>query len=1163
MREHGLLGAHRQICVWMPRAMLIAALASLPSLGAAGQPARSRCIDAHGASATLLDRSFVLSGTSEMRIELPAIPRADALVYAVENGVDAEIEVLDGSGAVLSRSDNPVARSGVQRAWLPTGGSAPSVIVVRGHEHAGVTGSVRLLLVHPRAVPGSPVCAALERTLAAADSLYASARMGAQPGRTGVAANPRVALEAARTQYESAIATATGANQPAERGEIELAVAALYYYDLQDWAKSARWAEQASRTSQTLGDGYARARAEAILAAAWIEIATKSASAGLSSDTPTDSHDLLVRARSLLSKLEKFHAARGEQYDRALQINNVGLAWLNEARFEPALAEFTRAHDEFSKLGETQRVAVALQNIALCEWGLGRLSAALPRLNRALSLMAPQPYPDLYLATLYTNGLAHYAAGQFDESLRLHGQGLDLATRLHLDRARGRSYYGMGVTYYAIGDRELAARFLRSALDLLGPDIDARARVAALRSLAVIEHETHQFAHASDHNSEALRLATAPSARARILLRLAAGAMAQGEPESARHLLEPLIAFPPNGDALVRAQALVERARLRRVSGELVAARRDVESSLRSLEDFEALTEEFDARVELAHIEHAANNDDAALEALARALSLTGEIMSQTANPEYRASIADSLRPALDLKIDLLWRRYERLASAGNAASARAVALEALRTADNSRALAFDQVRSQRLGSDADPKVAELQRRIASLYRDLAERRFQLSSREDRIGANDVAARRLREDIARLRAQLGVATSELAARSAPSGRRAAQLRAEGIAGVLAADPEAAFIEYWVGGTHTYSWAVSRGQLSWQRIAASEQVERAARALHDSMRSYATTPAATRLAQSSELYRLIVEPMKGALTGVRDLTIVPDGPLHYVPFGTLRDAGASERPYLVQRYSIALSPALRLIGRATAARPRAWADSRMLLVADPVYEASDPRLTSTVAQDHPRTSNLNDLLRVRGGVDPSTLERLISSAREAERIRALPGLGRVDLLEGLDATRANFLSREFAGYRFIHIASHGITDSEIPQISALILGGWDRSGRVTDQYVRAGDLMARTFDAEVVVLSACDTALGREFAGEGLIGLRYAALARGARSVVGSLWPVSDAMGADLMTDMYRYITADGQRVPVALASAIRSALGRTPSLDPALWGPFAVYVAGD
>jgi CHAT domain-containing protein len=1145
--------------------LMAAAPVVLPSIGAAAELTPSRCIDVHDASARVLDRTFVLGGTSEIRVELSIAPRADALVYAVEKGVDAEIEVLDRTGATLSVSDNPVARSGVQRAWLPMSGNAPAVVVVRGHEHAGVTGSVRLLVVHPRAQPAAPACAALEKTLASGDAFYASARMDARPAGSGAAASPRIALESAQAQYENAIATASAVNRMAERGDIELAVAALNYYGLQDWANSAKWAEQAAATLQKSGDAYAHARAQAVLAAAWIEIATKSASSGLSSDTPTDSHQLLERARALLAKLEKFHAGRGEHYDRALQINNIGLAWLNEARFEPALAEFTRALEEFNRLRETQRVAVALQNMALCEWGLGRLSAALPRFNRALSLMTPQPYPDLYLATLYSNGLAHYAAGEFDESLRLHGQGLDLASRLQLDRARGRSYYGMGVTYYAIGDRDLAARFLGSALELLGPDVDARARVAALRSLAVIEHERGRFAQANAYNSEALRLATAPSARARILLRLAAGSIAQGQASSAMRLLEPLIAFPPNGDALIRAQALVERARLRRSAGELAAARRDVVSALEAFQDYEALTDEFEARVELAHIEHAANDEDAALKALARALALTGEIMSQTANPEYRASIADSLRPALDLKIDLLWRRYERASRAGDATAGRAVALEALRTADNSRALAFDQVRAQRHGGDADPGIAQLQRRIAALYRDLAERRFQLSSREDRIGANDAAARRLREDIARLRAQLGVANSELAARSAPAGRGVNPSRAEGIAGLLGSRADAAFIEYWVGGTHTYSWVLARGGLTWERIASSEQVERVARALHESMRSYATTRVATRLEQASALYRLIVEPMKTSLAGARDLTIVPDGPLHYVPFGTLRDVAAADRPYLIQRYSIALAPALRLIGHESAPRPRAWAESRMLLVADPVYEANDPRLVRAVVQGSAtNNSKLNDLLRVRSGVDPSSLERLISSAREAERIRSLPGIGRVDLLEGLDATRPNFLARNLENYRFIHIASHGITDSEIPQISALILGGWGRNGRVADQYVRAGDLMTRTFDAEVVVLSACDTALGREFAGEGLIGLRYAALARGARSVVGSLWPVSDAMGADLMTDMYRYITAgDGQRVPVALASAIRSALARAPSLDPALWGPFAAYVAGD
>jgi CHAT domain-containing protein len=233
---------------------------------------------------------------------------------------------------------------------------------------------------------------------------------------------------------------------------------------------------------------------------------------------------------------------------------------------------------------------------------------------------------------------------------------------------------------------------------------------------------------------------------------------------------------------------------------------------------------------------------------------------------------------------------------------------------------------------------------------------------------------------------------------------------------------------------------------------------------------------------------------------------------------------------------------------------------MLLVADPVYSADDARLARTGGTS--RTDRMSDLLRMRAGVDPATLERLISSARESEQIRALPGLRRVDLLEGFDATRANVLAQNLTQYRFIHIASHGFIDSEIPQLSALVLGAWDRNGRVPDQHVRAGDLLSRTFDAEVVVLSACDTALGRQVAGEGLVGLRYAALARGARSVVASLWPVSDAIAADLMTNMYRYITVDGYPVAAALGAAIRAELARTPSLDPALWGPFAVYVAG-
>ncbi len=403
------------------------------------------------------------------------------------------------------------------------------------------------------------------------------------------------------------------------------------------------------------------------------------------------------RARELLlTRLERFHAGRKEAYDHALQVNNIGLAYLNESRYEPALGTSTRRSQSSRQQRETQRIAVALQNIALCEWGMGRLSAAIPRLERALGLMSPQPYPDLYLATLYTSALANFAAGRFDESLRLNAQALDLATSLQLDRARARAYYGMGVAYYGIGDRDLAARFLRSSLEILTADVDARGRVSALRSLAVLEHETGDLAQASAHNSEALRLATAPSARSRIILRLAADYLAQKQTAAALGMLNPLAGA--SGDALVQALARAQRGKLlpcvrrpqRRPSR---CGVRGVDASyLRSRHRMSSTR----AWSSLVSSTPRATTRRRSRRSIARWAS-PDEITAQTVNPEYRASIAQSVRPA---------RRFQARSAVGSLRApacpaqhrcCESLALESLRSGGQLRALAFDQLRAQRL----------------------------------------------------------------------------------------------------------------------------------------------------------------------------------------------------------------------------------------------------------------------------------------------------------------------------------------------------------------------------------------------------------------------------------------------------------------------------------
>ena len=1155
------------------------------------QPAYSEdysdsCIDSRSGGHSLPQVHWDQRGSTIERTEIPpALHGRPLLVRVVTGGVDVRVYALDSAGTRVAQSDTPVERSGSEYLYLPVNTRAVT-LVVTSNAAAGLNGSVRITFLSDEGTGLSdegtgagarpPECIAALHKWAAADMAYARGRsitLGLSSADAGAA---HAAFELAANAYTGALEALSGPTHASARGQLELALAALSYYALQDYRSSARWAESAAATFAGTHESYRQARAQALEASAWIELATKSAAGGHNAETPPPARAQLSAARALLGRLSEFHASRHEDYDRALQINNIGLAYLYEARFEPAIPYFSQARREFEHVGDAARAAAALQNIALCDWGLGRLSAALTKFDRALELMPAAARPNVYLMTLNNGGLAHYAAGRFDESLRLQTQALELATRLQSDQGRARSEYGLGVTYYAIGDRELAADFLRSALDISTVELDARTRVALLRALAQIEFETAHLSDAVRHDSEALRLASASSARARILLHLAADYGAQGDATASRRILDELIAHPPNHDELVRAMARVQRGRLLHAAGTTELAEHDLKLGIHTLDSLDSLAERFEARVELARVYADQGRNEEALSVLRRALGYSREIRAQTANPEYRASMIHALRPAVSLEVDLLYAESNARVQQGRLAAAQALAEESLAAVDHDRALGFEAWRAEYFEQHSNTELAHLLSTSSALYRDMAERRYQLAVREDRGGTDDPRARSLREDIARLRVRLGLIASEIASRSGgaddSSSYRSEKSNVPGIEGAL--EPGQAIIEYWLGTSQAYAWVLRNTGVQWFGLRATPDIDRAARALHTAMHSAAT--AAARREACLELYRLVFAPLSSALEGAEELILIPDGSLHYVPFAALRHPQASDRTWLVQRFDLSIAPSLRFLPKQTAAsgstQDVAHA-SRVLIVADPIYAADDPRLggeSKVTTQSHP----VRDDEALRGARDLSQLPRLESSAREASQIGALFGAERVDLLDGAGATREAVLARDLGRYRFIHIASHGVIDSEIPQLSALILGTYGSSGPVTDPYLRAGDLLTRTFHAEAVVLSACDTALGKEYASEGLVGLRYAALARGAHAVVASLWPVSDAIASRLMTRMYRgIITSDEIRrvqtrvarpqVAHALASAMREELIGAPGLDPALWAPFTVYVAGD
>jgi CHAT domain-containing protein len=144
-----------------------------------------------------------------------------------------------------------------------------------------------------------------------------------------------------------------------------------------------------------------------------------------------------------------------------------------------------------------------------------------------------------------------------------------------------------------------------------------------------------------------------------------------------------------------------------------------------------------------------------------------------------------------------------------------------------------------------------------------------------------------------------------------------------------------------------------------------------------------------------------------------------------------------------------------------------------------------------------------------------------------------GLKAVDF----DANRATATNTDLSQYRIVHFATHGLLNSQHPELSGVVLSLLDEQAQPQDGFLRAHEIYNLNLPAELVVLSGCKTGLGKEIKGEGLVGLTRGFMYAGAARVVVSLWDVNDVATAELMKRFYQKMLAEGQRPAAALRAA--------------------------
>jgi CHAT domain-containing protein/Tfp pilus assembly protein PilF len=354
------------------------------------------------------------------------------------------------------------------------------------------------------------------------------------------------------------------------------------------------------------------------------------------------------------------------------------------------------------------------------------------------------------------------------------------------------------------------------------------------------------------------------------------------------------------------------------------------------------------------------------------------------------------------------------------------------------------------------------------------------------------------------------------------------------------DQETVLLEYSLGNERSYAWVATSESLYAHVLPARARIERVAERLYQLLSSRPDSASQEELNRTATtLSHLVLDPVASEIQGKR-LLIVSDGALHYIPFAMLPtpNAGRARRGRqltLGEIHEILSSPSATVSSLVRKAQAdRKVASKSVAVLADPVFDVWDPRVRNHSGRQIGGLAFMPKSVSTMGW---SHLARLPFSQREAAAILEVtpPGQGMKAL--GFQASRALATSERLNEYRIVHFSTHGLLNNQHPEFSGLVLSLVDEHGDPQNGFLLLQDIYNLNLPVEMVVLSACETALGKQIRGEGLIGLTRGFMYAGATRVLASLWNADDVATAELMARFYKALEQEGMTPSAALRKA--------------------------
>jgi CHAT domain-containing protein/Tfp pilus assembly protein PilF len=798
-------------------------------------------------------------------------------------------------------------------------------------------------------------------------------------------------------------------------------------------------------------------------------------------------------------------------------------------------------------------VAGSLGNLGLVAYSRGDFVQAEDYYRRDLAISQKlAPGSPRVSAALNNLGLLESVRGDLAKAEECHRQALAIRQKLAPGSLNvAGSLNNLGLVAQARGDLDKAEEYHRQALAILEKLAPGSLDMATgFGNLGSIAEDRGDFSKAEEHYRQALA----------IFNKLVPGGLEAAETE--HHLGD----MAQRGNDLVKAEAHYRQAL--EIRKKLAPQSQGYAESLAAMAGIMRGKGQPDAAGELFH--QALD----ALEGQTARLGGSSEIRSS-----YRAKHAGYYSEYLDL---LMSRKQPELAFEVLERSRARTLLETLSEARVD------------IRQGVDPLLLEQERLLGATIRAKTNRRIETagSGHTQRDADANKEIDELLAQYGNIQGRIRTASPRYAALTQPR-----PLSTKAVQQQLL-DAGTVLLEYALGPQRSYVFVLTPTTLEVFQLPKREEIETAAQRVY-TLLTTRSRPAAgesnrQRMARltsaeaeywtaAAQLSRMVIAPVAARIEGKR-LLISGDGVLQYIPFAILpdpdsatsgADAASRRSPPLLAGHEIVNLPSASVLGalRREQATRGAGPRKAVAVLADPVFDKDDPRVlplnrSRRAADAAPRTEPAPEvgdrLLRsaadvgLQTGNGSPTLPRLAFSRREAAAIMALTpeGLG----LEAVDfqASRETALSPQLADYRIVHFATHGLLDSKHPELSGLVLSMVDERGSTRDGFLSLDDIYNLNLPADLVVLSACETGLGKEIAGEGLVGMTSGFMYAGARRVMASLWKVDDVATAELMAHFYRGVLKEGMTPAAALRQAQLQMWKQKPSAAPYHWGAFTL-----